>query len=100
MATSTVSRHRYDVLPLEELAAALRHLPQWRYEHRRLVRTVPTTDPWPLLEAVCSVECALDHHTVATLDAGVVVLEVWTHVRDAVTAADLELARRVEELLR
>ena len=96
--TTTVSR-RYEIPALEELAEALRTLPGWRCEGGRLLRTTSPRDLWSLLEAVCAVERELDHHAVLTLDCGTVTFAVWTHVRDAVTAVDLELARRIEELL-
>ncbi len=99
MASSTVTRARYDVLGLEDLAEGLRRLPRWRCENGRLLRTTAPADLWALLEAVCRVEDALDHHAVATLDAGTVTFAVWTHVRDGLTAADLELAGRIEDLL-
>ena len=96
---STSPRRRYAVLPLEDVAQALRGLPQWRCESGRLLRTASPPDVWALLEAVCAVEQELDHHAVATLDRGTVTFAVWTHVRDGLTAADLELARRIEQLL-
>ena len=94
----TLSR-RYDVLGLEDLAEALRALPQWGHDAGRLVRTASPGDLWSLLEAVCRVEEELDHHAEATLEAGTVTFAVRTHVRDAVTAADVELAGRIETLL-
>ena len=100
MTASTAStRRRYDVLPAEDLARELTTLPQWRCEGGRLLRTATPRDLWGLLEAVCAVEQELDHHAVATLDSGAVTFAVWTHVRDGLTGADLELARRIEALL-
>ena len=90
---------RYTPLPLEALAAALRELPGWGVDGFRLVRTVRPDDLWRLLEQVCELERELDHHTEVTLDAGAVTFRLWTHVRNAVTAADLELARRLDALL-
>lgn len=90
---------RYTPLPLEVLAGALRDLPGWGLDGVRLVRTVRPGDLWRLLEQVCEVEDELDHHTEVTLDCGTVTFALWTHVRNAVTAADLELARRLDALL-
>ena len=45
------------------------------------------------------VETELDHHTEVSLDAGTLTVALWTHVRNAVTAADIELARRLDVLL-
>ena len=102
MPASTMTagtRRRYDVLSAEDLAQGLRTLPQWRCEDGRLLRTTSPADLWALLEAVCAVERELDHHTVATLDDGAVTFALWTHVRDGLTPADLELAHRIEDLL-
>jgi pterin-4a-carbinolamine dehydratase len=95
MATVTA---RYDPLTPEQVSGALSVLPAWRCDGNRLVRTVTPHDVWSLLTAV-ALEDELDHHTVVDLDGGVVVFTVWTHVRDAVTMADLELADRLEALL-
>ena len=97
MRTVMDAAGRYAPLAPETLAAALRELPGWRCEHGvRLVRSVLPRDLWALLERVVAVEDELDHHTEVTLDAGTVTFTLWTHVRDAVTAADLELARRLD----
>ncbi len=90
---------RYDPLGLDALASSLRELPGWRCEGgKRLVRTVVPDDPWTLLQRVVDVEEDLDHHTEVTLEDGRVTFTLWTHVRDAVTAADVELARRIDQL--
>jgi 4a-hydroxytetrahydrobiopterin dehydratase len=91
---------RYSPLSAEAVAGALRDLPGWTLDGCRIVRTVRPADLWRLLEQVCEVERELDHHTEVTLDAGTVTFALWTHVRDAVTAADLELARRLDPLIR
>jgi 4a-hydroxytetrahydrobiopterin dehydratase len=87
---------RYRVLTPDELAEALRGLPGWRGDTRRITRTVTPGDLWSLLERVAAAEADLDHHTLADLDAGTVTFAIWTHARGAVTAADLELARRID----
>ena len=96
---SRTTTERYAPLTPEQLAGALRPLPHWRCDGSRLVRTVTPHDVWSLLTDVVALEEELDHHTVVDLDRGVVVFTVWTHVRDAVTMADLELADRLEALL-
>lgn len=91
---------RYVPLGIEALAGALRELPGWRCDGNRLIRTVHPRDLWSLLEQVVAVEDELDHHTDVTLDNGAVTFTLWTHVRDAVTLADLELARRLDTISR
>ena len=91
---------RYVPLGIEALAGALRELPGWRCDGNRLIRTVHPRDLWALLEQVVEVEEELDHHTEVTLESGGVTFTLWTHVRDAVTLADLELARRLDTIAR
>jgi 4a-hydroxytetrahydrobiopterin dehydratase len=89
----------YRVLTPAELDAALAMLPGWHGDTRRIARTVVPRDLWALLEQVAAAEADLDHHTVVDLDAGTVTFAVWTHARDAVTPADLELAQRIDGLI-
>lgn len=96
MRTLADTATRYAPLSHEAIDAALQELPHWRCDGSRLVRTVRTCDIWALLEQVVEVEEELDHHTDVTLDGGTVTFTLWTHVRDAVTLADLELARRLD----
>lgn len=96
MRTLVDAATRYAPLRPEVIDAALRELPDWRCSGNRLVRTVRTRDLWALLEQVVAVEEELDHHTDVTLDGGTVTFTLWTHVRDAVTLVDLELARRLD----
>lgn len=95
----TIPRSRYDVLTPEELAAALAELDGWHGDTRRIARTVAPGDLWRLLEQVAAAEADLDHHTVVDLDAGTVTFAIWTHVRDAVTWADIELAQRLDAVI-
>lgn len=99
MLLDTASRAaRYAPLTVEAVAAGLRELPSWRCDGSRLVTTVRPRDLWALLEQVVAVEEELDHHAEVTLDRGAVTFTLWTHVRDAVTAVDLELAQRIDRL--
>lgn len=89
----------YETLDEEALARALSELPGWRGDPRRITRTVSTSDLWSLLERVADAEAELDHHTVVDLEAGTVTFTLWTHLRDAVTCADVELARRINQVV-
>jgi pterin-4a-carbinolamine dehydratase len=88
---------RYASLTPQALDDALRALPGWSLHAGHLVRAVHAADPWGLLERVSRAEARLDHHSVVTLDRGAVVFSVWTHVRPTLTAADVELARSIDE---
>ncbi len=90
---------RYTPLSAEEVAAALRDLPGWHGDTHCLYREVAPADLWGLLERVAAAEADLDHHTVVDLDAGTVTFELWTHARRAVTAADIALAHRIQEVV-
>ncbi len=97
MGSSTAAQ-RYATLTVEALADALRTLPGWALEQGHLVRRVAVRDPWRLLERVSQVELELDHHSVVALDRGELVFSVWTHVRRGLTAVDVELAHRIDEV--
>lgn len=88
---------RYAALTVDALADALRELPGWTVDHGHLKRVVAAADPWRLLERVQEVEEQLEHHSLVALDRGLVVFEVWTHVRSSLTAADVQLAHRIDE---
>jgi 4a-hydroxytetrahydrobiopterin dehydratase len=88
---------RYASLTPQALDDALRGLPGWSLDAGHLVKAVRAADPWGLLERVSRAEARLDHHSVVTLDRGAVVFSVWTHVRPTLTAADVELARSIDE---
>ena len=87
---------RYAPLSPSELQEALAGLHDWHGDTTRLERTVRPQDLWSLLEQVAEAEAQVDHHTVVDLDSGTVTFALWTHVRGGVTAADRELARRLD----
>ncbi len=91
---------RYATLTGAALGDALRELRGWSLDAGHLVKAVRAADPWQLLERVSAVEERLDHHSLVTLDRGQVVFSVWTHVRPSLTAADIELARSIDEVAR
>jgi len=90
---------RYRVLSPAEVAALLPALPGWSGETRRLRVTAVVPDPGALLSDVAAVEAELDHHASVERAGVAVSFTVWTHVRDAVTVADVELAERINALV-
>lgn len=96
---TTLPRLRYRPLTPAEVEAGLRALHDWHGDTRQISRTVRPGDLWALLERVAAAETDLDHHTVVDLDAGTVTFAIWTHACDAVTAADLELAERIDTVI-
>ena len=97
MALGTLTS--YEAVDEATLARLLAELPGWRGDTRRITRTVAPQDLWTLLERVADAEAGLDHHTVVDLEDGTVTFTLWTHVRDAVTHADVELARRINAVV-
>lgn len=96
---STPSR-RYRPLSEAELAAVLPGLPGWSGDTRRLLLDVVVRDPDALLAEVAAVEAELDHHASVERVGPALTFTLWTHVRGAVTEADLELADRITLLVR
>ena len=90
---------RYRPLTAAEVAAVLPALPGWSGDTQRLVCTAVVRDPDALLEQVAEVEAELDHHAQVERTGPAVVFTVWTHVRDAVTESDVELAQRISGLV-
>ena len=74
-------------------------LPGWTGDTQRLVLTATVRDPDALLADVAAVEAELDHHASVSRAGRAVTFTVWTHVRDAVTTADVELAERISALV-
>jgi 4a-hydroxytetrahydrobiopterin dehydratase len=89
----------YRPLSAAEVAAVLPALDDWIGDTGRLSRTVVTDDVDGLLARVAAVEAELDHHAAVERESGVVTFRLWTHVRDAVTALDVELAQRIDDLV-
>ena len=89
----------YTRLDADEVDRALQSLPGWHGDSHRISRTVRPVDLWGLLERVAAAEEELDHHTLVDLEDGTVTFVLWTHVRDAVTRADLALAERINAVV-
>jgi pterin-4a-carbinolamine dehydratase len=92
-------RPRYRPLSSAEVRDALPSLPGWTGDSQRLRCTVVVPDPDALLAEVAAVEAELDHHAAVERDGPAVTLTVWTHSRQAVTDADVELARRISAIV-
>ena len=91
---------RYAPLSASDVAAVLPGLPGWTGDTRRLLLDVVVRDADALLRDVAAVEAELDHHAEVERIGPALSFRVWTHVRDAVTRADVELAERISHLVR
>ncbi|MER7804517.1 4a-hydroxytetrahydrobiopterin dehydratase [Streptomyces parvulus] len=86
----------------QEIDERLTELPGWSLEDGRLTRIYQLGSHFAataLVVHVAQVQEELDHHSDLTLGYNTVSLAVHTHsAGGAVTAKDVELARRVEDL--
>ncbi|EGJ73636.1 putative pterin-4-alpha-carbinolamine dehydratase [Streptomyces sp. Tu6071] len=86
-------------LPAAEIDTALATLPGWSSEDDRLTRLPNHLAAAALVLHIASVQEDMDHH--ADLTLGYNTVEVATHTHSAggrITALDVTLARRVEDL--
>ncbi|GAB2793507.1 4a-hydroxytetrahydrobiopterin dehydratase [Streptomyces chlorus] len=92
------------VVPLspKEIEDRLAGLPGWSLDGGRLIRSYRLGSHFAataMVVHVAQVQEELDHHSDLTLGYNTVSVAVQTHsVGGAVTAKDIELARRVEDL--
>jgi 4a-hydroxytetrahydrobiopterin dehydratase len=90
----------------QQVAEAVRELPDWSGDVHLLRRTV-ALDPAKVdevMDEVHDIEADLNHHaqieSVLSDDAETLLtLKVWTHTVGGVTELDLELARRIDAVL-
>jgi 4a-hydroxytetrahydrobiopterin dehydratase len=89
-------------LSQQEIEDRLADLPGWSLEEGRLTRTYRLASHFAataMVVHVAQVQEELNHHSDLTLGYNTVSLAVHTHsAGGAVTAKDVELARRVEDL--
>jgi uncharacterized protein (DUF2267 family)/pterin-4a-carbinolamine dehydratase len=88
-------------LTAEEVAAALASLPGWSGDVRALERTVvlPPGIGKGVRDRIARVEHAMNHHAVTEERPDGTAFRVWTHARGVVTDLDVELARRISEIV-
>jgi 4a-hydroxytetrahydrobiopterin dehydratase len=90
-----------DLLSQEEIDVALSTLPGWSYERDRLVRVVdvPEDRRDNLERGVMEVADEMDHHPVISGEGGSMRFEVWSHSAGGVTAKDVDLVARIDQVL-
>ena len=90
-----------DLLDRSQIDAALESLPGWGYDGEALTRRadVPGDSQDAMVEALAQVADAMDHHPDVSREPDSLVLRLWTHSEDGVTAKDVELAARVDQVL-
>jgi len=88
-------------LTADEVAEALDSLPSWSGDVRALERTVvlPPGVGQEIRDRIGRVEQAMNHHAVIEEAPDGTTFRVWTHARGVVTDLDVELARRISEII-
>ncbi len=72
----------------------------WTGDVRGLKRTdVLPPGVCPLRDRIFRVERAMNHHAVVEKQADGTAFRVWTHARGVVTGVDIELGRRISEII-
>jgi 4a-hydroxytetrahydrobiopterin dehydratase len=90
-----------EVLAQDAIDTALGALPGWTYDGEALVKRadVPDNSQDDLERTVGAVADALDHHPVVTREPDALTFRLWTHSAGGVTAKDVELAARIDQVL-
>lgn len=89
------------ILTDEEIAEALEHLPEWEVRDQWLRRTYKTpgwTHTMLLANAIAYLAEAAWHHPDLSLGYAQVTVKLQTHRVRGITASDVELARRIDEV--
>jgi 4a-hydroxytetrahydrobiopterin dehydratase len=89
-------------LTADELAAALASLPDWRVidgSLHREFRFEDFTAAWAFMNRVAAVAEELDHHPDWSNSWATVVIDLCTHSAGGLTGADVDLARRIDQLV-
>jgi 4a-hydroxytetrahydrobiopterin dehydratase len=89
-------------LSADQVSAALRELPQWSGDENGIRRTVELPsfrDAVDAIVRIADVAEELDHHPDIDLRWRTLHLAVVTHSAGGVTDNDLQLARRIDQLL-
>jgi uncharacterized protein (DUF2267 family)/pterin-4a-carbinolamine dehydratase len=88
-------------LTAEEVSATLADLPGWTGDVRGLERTVvlPPGVGQEVRDEITRVERAMNHHAVVEEEADRTTFRIWTHARGVVTELDVDLARRISEII-
>jgi 4a-hydroxytetrahydrobiopterin dehydratase len=86
----------------DEVAAALQELPEWSGDENGIRRTVELASfraAVDAISAIADVAEEMDHHPDIDLRWRTLHLAVVTHSAGGVTGNDVELARRIDQLL-
>ena len=91
-----------DVLSKEDLKRLLKRTPEWEIDGKKIVRTVEFdgfTEAVDFLNEVAEVAEDEGHHPDVDIRYGKVILMLTTHDAGGVTEADVEVAKRLDNLI-
>ncbi|HEX4698744.1 MAG TPA: 4a-hydroxytetrahydrobiopterin dehydratase [Actinomycetes bacterium] len=90
-----------EVLDHDAIDAALGALPGWTYDGEALVKRadVPDDSQDAMERSVGAIADALDHHPAVTREPDALTFRLWTHSAGGVTAKDVDLAARIDQVL-
>lgn len=85
----------------EDVTTALESLPGWSRDADALVREVdvPADDQDTLEGSVARVADEMDHHPEVARSGDSMTFRLWTHSAGGITAKDVELASRIDQVL-
>lgn len=83
------------------VASELAALPGWSGDSGRIARTVHMAGPRAeaVQAEVMAVADAVDHHPLVEQHGDAVTFILWTHSAGGVTSKDLDLARRIDDVI-
>ena len=91
-----------EVLSKEDLKRHLKRTPEWEIDGKKIVRTVEFdgfTEAVDFLNEVAEVAEDEGHHPDVDIRYGKVILMLTTHDAGGVTEADVEVAKRLDNLI-
>lgn len=90
-----------DLLDHDQIQTALEALPGWAYDGDALTRRVDVPDDSQdaMVRSLTETGDEMDHHPDVSREPDALVLRLWTHSEDGVTAKDVELAARLDQVL-
>ena len=96
------NRNMSDLIPDDELNAALKKCPEWDVEKNTITRTIEFeefNDAIDFVNDLAEIAEEAQHHPVITIRHTRVTLKLTTHDAGGVTDLDIELAQRVDNLV-
>lgn len=98
MATQT----EYEILDDESIEDALEKLHDWQRDEKTIHRTCEFgsfLEAIAFVNRVAVVAEGMDHHPDIAINYKKVTLRCWTHKTNAITRADIELARNIDKIV-